>query len=164
MKLVGYQTSHKEIRDLYHSVYLLRRSPCPPPCRPQQGKEAIQDTLSSLRNHLHRWVYPIAAKKDAWGAVTESQSRSRKRKDPHEEALWEGRAAWQRALEAAQVLESNIERLSQGLRDLQCAHPHGHSSSHPQSQSLDIHLRSLSRHQQERRVTGGRAGPWGRAI
>ena len=25
MKLVGYQTSHKEIRDLYHSVYLLRK-------------------------------------------------------------------------------------------------------------------------------------------
>ena len=39
------------------------------------------------------------------------------------------------------------------MRDVQCAHPHGHSSSHPQSWSLDRCLRSLSRHQQERRVT-----------
>ena len=52
MKLVGYQTSHK-IRDLYHSVYLLRRSPGPLPCRPQQRREAIHDILSSLRNCLH---------------------------------------------------------------------------------------------------------------
>ena len=49
MKLVGYRSSHKEIRDLYHSVYLLRRSPGPPPCGPQQRREAICDILSSLR-------------------------------------------------------------------------------------------------------------------
>ena len=35
LKFVGYQTSHKEIRDLYHSVNLLRRSPGPLPCGPQ---------------------------------------------------------------------------------------------------------------------------------
>ena len=32
MKLVGYWISHEEIRDLYHSVYMLRRSTGPPPC------------------------------------------------------------------------------------------------------------------------------------
>ena len=78
MKLVGYLTSHKEIWDLYQSVYLLRRSPGPLPCGPQQRKEAIQDILSSLRNCLHRWVYPITAKEDTWGTITESQSRSRR--------------------------------------------------------------------------------------
>ena len=62
MKLVGYQTSHNDIRDLYYSVYLLR-SPDPPPCRPQHKMEAIHDILSSLRNHLHWWVYPVTAKK-----------------------------------------------------------------------------------------------------
>ena len=46
MKLVGY----KEIRDLYHSVYLLRRPPGPLLCGPQQRREAIHDILSSLRN------------------------------------------------------------------------------------------------------------------
>ena len=96
MKLVGYQTSHKEIRDLYHSVYLLRRSPGPPPCGPQQRSDAIQDILSSLRNCLHRRVYPTAAKEDTQGTVTESQSRPRGRENPHEEDLQETRAAHQR--------------------------------------------------------------------
>ena len=50
MTLMGYWTSHKEIWDLYHSVYLLRRSPGPPPCGPQQRRESIHDILSSLRN------------------------------------------------------------------------------------------------------------------
>ena len=145
MKLVGYQASHKEMRDLYHSVYLLRRSPGPLPCEPQQRKEAIWDILSSLRNHLHRRVYSITAKEDTQGAVTGSQSRPRGRKDPHEEALWEARVACQRALEAAQVLESDIERLSQGFRDVQHACPCSHSGSCLWSQSLDRLLRSQSR-------------------
>ena len=96
---------------------------------------------------------PPTSDEDAQGAATESQSRSRRRKDLHEEALWEARAACQRVLEAAQVLESDIERLSQGLRDVQHACPCGHSSSHPWSQYLDRHPRSPSRHQQERRLT-----------
>ena len=121
VKLVGYWTSHKEIRDPYHSVYLLRGLPGPLPCGPQQRKEAIQDILSTLRTCLHRWVYPATSKEDAWGAATESQSRSRMREDLHKEALWEARAAHQRMLEAAQVLENDIERLSQGLGDVQCA-------------------------------------------
>ena len=153
MKLVGYQTSHKEIRDLYHGLYLLRRSPGPPPCGPQQRREAIHDILSSVRNHLHRWVYPVAAKEDTWGAVNKSQSRLRGREDPHEEALQEARTACQRALEAAQVLESDIERLRWGLRDVQWACPHSHSSSCQLSHSWDIRPRSCSRPWQERRVT-----------
>ena len=32
MELVGYQTSRKEMRDIYHSVYLLRRSQGSPAC------------------------------------------------------------------------------------------------------------------------------------
>ena len=86
-----------------------------------------------------------------------------RKEDPHEEALWKTRLAHQRVLEAAQVLESNSERLSQGLRDAQCAHPNSYNSSHPWSQSLDRHLRSPSRYQQEKRVTflgtGSRARP-----
>ena len=55
IQLVGYQTPQKEIQDLYHEVYLLSRSPSLPPCGPQLRKEAIQDILSLLRNHLWRW-------------------------------------------------------------------------------------------------------------
>ena len=32
MELVGYQTSRQEMRDIYHSVYLLRRFPGSPSC------------------------------------------------------------------------------------------------------------------------------------
>ena len=51
------------------------------------------------------------------------------------------------------MLESNIERLRQGLRDVQCACPHGGSRSCPWNQPLDRHPRSMIRHGQERRVT-----------
>ena len=71
----------------------------------------------------------------------------------HMQALQESRAAHQRVLEAAQVLESDIERLSWGLRDVQWACPHSHSSSCLHSRSLDRWPRSPSRPQQERRVT-----------
>ena len=33
MELVGYRTSRKEVRDIYQSVYLLRRSPGSRSCR-----------------------------------------------------------------------------------------------------------------------------------
>ena len=115
---MGYQTPHKEIWDLYHSVYLLRRSPGLPPCGPQQRREAIHDILSSLRNQLHQRVYPIAAKEDTRGPVDELQSRPRRRGNLHEEALQEARTACQRVLEAVQVLKSDIERLSQRMRDV----------------------------------------------
>ena len=54
MELVGYQTSHKEIWDIYHSVYLLRRSPGLPPHGGQQRGRVIHDILSSLMIQLHR--------------------------------------------------------------------------------------------------------------
>ena len=107
MELVGYWTSHKEIWDIYHSVYLLRRSPGLPPCGSQWRREAIHDILSSLRSWLHQQVYPTAAK-ETQGPVEKHQSRLRRRGDLHEEALQEARVACQRALEAAQVLKSDI--------------------------------------------------------
>ena len=58
LQLVGYQTSQKEIQDIYHEVYLIRRLPGPLPCRPQWREEAIQNILSSLRSHLQRWGSP----------------------------------------------------------------------------------------------------------
>ena len=132
IKLVGYQTSHKEIRDLYHSVYLLRRSPSPLPCGPQQRKEAIWDILSSLRNWLHRWGYPTASEEDMPEAAAEPWSRPRRRETPHNEALQEAREAHQWTLEAAHALESDIKRLSQQVGDAQNPHPCSHSSSWPQ--------------------------------
>ena len=83
----------------------------------------------------------------------ESQSRSRRREDLHHEALQEARKAHQQALEAAHMLEHDIERLSRGVEDTQYPCTHGHSSSHPQSQSLNRCPRCPSRHRLGRRVT-----------
>ena len=165
IKLVWYRTSHKEIRDLYHSVYLMRRSPGTLPCRPQQRRKAVQDILSSLTNHLHRRVYPITTEEDTREAVSKSQPRSRGRGDPHKEALWEARVACQRVLDAAQVLESDIARLSQGLRDAQWSHPQSCSNSCQWSWSLDRLSRPLSRMTGEKGdlpEAGGQTRPWGK--
>ena len=48
MGLIGYQTSQKEIREVYHSVYLLNRLPGFPSCGEARRRRVIQDILSSL--------------------------------------------------------------------------------------------------------------------
>ena len=79
------------------------------------------------------------------------------RRDSYEEAIWEIRVACQRALETAKLLRSDIERLSQGVRDAPWthsqSHSRSHSRSHPRSCSLDRWPRSPSRSWQGRRVT-----------
>ena len=70
MELVGYFTSQKEIRDIYHSVYLIERSPEFPSCGEWQRTRTIQDILSSLMDWLHRWAYPATTGDlDPWGGV-----------------------------------------------------------------------------------------------
>ena len=54
VQLIGYQMSSKEIRDLYHQVYALKRLPGPPPCGPERAQEIMKDIVSSLKDHL-RW-------------------------------------------------------------------------------------------------------------
>ena len=48
MELLGYWTCHKEIQDVYVSVYLLQRPPGIPSCGEQIRKRTIRDILSSL--------------------------------------------------------------------------------------------------------------------
>ena len=152
MELMGYQTSHKEIMGIYQSVYLLRRSLGLPPCGSQQRREAIHDILSSLRSQLHWQVYPTAVK-ETWEPIDEHQSRSRRRGDSHEEALWKARVAHQRVLEASQVLKSDIERLSWGMTEVLWTHSCSCSRSHLQSHPLHRWPRSPSKSWQKRRMT-----------
>ena len=97
--------------------------------------------------------YPVTAEEDTWGPVDELWSRPRRRGDLHEETLCEAQTAHQRVVEAAQVLKSDIERLSQGMRDVQWICSCSHSRSRMQSHSLDRWPRSHCRSQPERRVT-----------
>ena len=109
MELVGYPTSRKEIRDMYHSVYLLRRSPGFPSCGESRRRRAIQDILSSLQTQLQRWAYSaktedLGAHGGEWVGSDTLQS--------YEAAL---RAACQKALETAEALQNDLERL-----DIEC--------------------------------------------
>ena len=105
MELVGYWTSRKEIREVYHSVYLLRRSPGSPSCMESRRRRAIQDILSSLQIRLQRQTYPtkaedLGAHGGEWVGSVPLQS--------YEVALW---ATHQRALETAEALQGDLERL-----------------------------------------------------
>ena len=165
IQLVGYWTTQKEIPDLYHEVYLLR-SPSPPPCGPWWREEAIQGILSSLRSHLWGWGGTTMLKEDQWGASMATQPipnwipiQVLGERQPMQWGPWEAREAHQQALEAACMLELNIERLSQGVETIQHQCPYSHSSSHLQSRSLDRQERSPSQHRLERHVTF--LWPWG---
>ena len=105
MELVGYQMSRKEIRDVYHSVYLLWRSPGSTSCRESRRRRAIQDILSSLQTQLQRHTYSTEAKDlgahgGEWVGSDPLQS--------YKVALW---AACQKALETTKALQCDLERL-----------------------------------------------------
>ena len=104
MGLIGFQTSQKEIREVYHSVYLLNRLLGFPSCGKMRRKRAIQDILSSLETRQQRWTY--TAKTQNSGA----RGREQESDMPHsyEAALW---AAHQKALETAEALQSDLNRL-----------------------------------------------------
>ena len=164
MELVGYQTSLKEIWDIYHSVYLLRRSLGLSPCGDQWRRGAIFDILSSLTSQLHQHGYPATAG-DGQESKEEWLPRP-SRRESYEEVF---RVACQRALETAEVLQGDIERLSRGMRDApqtcsrNCSRSHtqsrgrsqsrSHSRAHSQSQPWGRRSRSPSRHPSGRRVT-----------
>ena len=139
MELVGYQTSWKEMRDVYHSIYLLKRSPRCPSCREWQRRRTIQDIISSLMDWLQRQAYPTAARDlDPWGGEWVRLDWQ----GSYEVAL---QAAHQRALETAEALQSDLERLDKEQRERSQAHSHSWSRSraHPRSWSR-THSRSWS--------------------
>ena len=168
MKLVGYWTSCKEIWDIYHSIYLLRRPLGLSSCWDWLRRETIHDILSFLTGQLHQCGHP---------AVTSRDPESKKewlprpnRRESYEEAL---KVANQRVLDTAEALQGNIERLSQRTRGTSqthsriCSrsrtrthsrshsrsHSRAHSQSHPWSDSWSRQPRSTSRPPPGKRVT-----------
>ena len=164
IQIVGYWTCQKEIWDLYHEVYLLRRLPGLPPCGPSWVEGAILDILSSIRNQLQRWKGTTMLEESQRGATVttpwprhqmRSTSQSWGRDYQHDGTLQEAREAHRQAFEAAGMLELNIDILIQEVDGIQCWWPHSHSCScsHCWGRSLDRCERSLSRHRWERHVT-----------
>ena len=54
--LIGYHTSHKELRDVYYSIYNLNRALWFPSCGKVKRMRAIGEILSSLQERLQRWT------------------------------------------------------------------------------------------------------------
>ena len=160
IKLVGYWTSCQKISITAYTCWeghLVHHL-----VGPNGEKRLSKTSCPLLRDHLYRWGYIATPEEEARGAAVatplsahqwESWARSRRREDLHHEALWEARKVHQQDLEAAHMLECDIERLSRGVEDTKYPCPCSHSSSHPWSQSLDRCLRSPSRYRQERWVT-----------
>ena len=103
MELVGYQMSQREMWDIYHSVYLLRRTPGTPSCGEREGRRAIHDILASLTVRLQRQTQPAAT--EEWARMGQEGT--------YEVALW---VACHRALETAKALHGDLERLKSGRR------------------------------------------------
>ena len=84
MGLIGYQMSQKEIREVYHSVYLLNRLLWFPSCGEARRRRGIQDILSSLETQQQRQT-DTAKTQDLGGHGRESESDM-----PHsyKAALW----------------------------------------------------------------------------
>ena len=148
MELVGYWTSRREIRDVYHSVYLLGRSPGFPSCRELRRRRTIQDILSSLQTWLQRQTYSTEAEDlDAHGGEWARSDTLQS----YKAAL---QAAHQKALETTEALQNDLERLNNEWRGRSWTysqsgnqtrtrsrnHSRGHSRNHSSG-----HLRNHSR-------------------
>ena len=111
MELVGYKMSRKEMRDVYHSVYLLRRCPGSPSCGALRRRRAIQDILSSLQAQVQRQSYSAETKGPG------AQGRERVGTEPlqsYKVVLW---ATCQKALETTKALHDDLERLNDEHRE-----------------------------------------------
>ena len=145
MELVGHHTSRWEMRDIYQSIYLLRRTPGLPPCSTQSRKRVIWDILSSLEDQLCRCGHFTSIR----NLGPKERQAGPNRRGSCEEAL---RVACQRALDTTKALRSNIKRLRQRRgrsrsHSRHCSHSRSHSRdcSWSRSQSMG-HSRAQSQH------------------
>ena len=106
LHLVGYHTSRREMRDVYHSMYLLYRPPGFPSCGEATRRRAIQEILSSLQDRQRRWTSPAEA-----GDALESKRELAPQ--TYEAAL---QIACQKVVETAAALQSDLDRLDNELR------------------------------------------------
>ena len=150
MELVGYRTSRKEMRDIYHSVYLLRRTPETPSCG-EWERRVIHDILASLTVWLQRWTQPATTKE--WARMNQEGS--------YKVAL---QVAHHGALETAEALCGDLKRLESGRRRSRAhswSQRRGWSRAHSRTQSR-TQSRGQSRDQMRANSQSCHHGdPWG---
>ena len=116
VELVSYRTSRKEMRDIYHGVYLLRRTPGTPSCGEQERRRVIHDIPASLVVWLLRQTQPtttgdVSPHAGEWVGLGQQES--------YKVAL---QAACHRVLETAEALQSDLKRLGSEQRRRSRAH------------------------------------------
>ena len=134
LHLIGYHTSWKELRDVYHSVYLLNRAPGSPSCGEVKWKRAIWEIFSLLQERLQRQTSSADAK-DAPENKMGSASLPM-----YEAALQE---VCCKVMETAASLQNDLDRLDNEMR--------GRPWAHSQSRTW---CRTWSRSQRWRRSRG----------
>ena len=144
LHLIGYHTSQKELRDVYHSVYLLNRAPRFPSCGEVKRRRVIQEILSSIQERLQRQASSIDAE-DAPGNEMDLAPLLM-----YEVAL---QVACQKVVETVASLQSDLDRLDNELRGRPWAHSQSRSWHRTQSGSQHrtqsrghCRMRSGSRH------------------
>ena len=137
LHLIGYHTSQKELRDMYHGVYLLNRAPGFPSC--VKRRRAIQEILSSLQDRLQMWT---SSAEDEDSPENERESAP---PPTYEAALWV--AHW-KVMETATALQSDLDRLNNELRGRTRAHSQSGNRHRIQSGS-QCRTRSRSWHRMQ---------------
>ena len=108
LHIIGYHTSRKELRDVYHSVYLLNRAPGSPSCGEVKQKRAIWEILSLLQERLWRWTFLCTDAKDA------PENKMGLASSPtYEVALWE---VCHKVVETTASLQNDLDRLNNEMR------------------------------------------------
>ena len=128
LHIIGYHTSRKELRDVYHSVYLLNRVPGSPSCGKVKQKRGIWEILSSLQERLRRQTSSADAEDAPENKMGLASSPM------YEAALQE---VCCKVMETAASLQNDLDRLNNKMR--------GRPQAHSQSRTR-CRMQSGSRH------------------
>ena len=107
LHMIGYHTSQKELRDVYHSVYLLNRAPGSPSCGEVRWKRAIWEILSSLQERLWRQTSSTNAEDSPENKMGLASLPM------YEVALW---YVCRKVMETAASLQNDLDRLDNEMR------------------------------------------------
>ena len=120
--MVGFRTTREEIQGIYNEVYQQKGLLGSPPYGPEQMEALDQEIHTSLEEQMWQRLGTTRPEEDLRGSTMSilwpsHQAKSHclthvRNEGPHNQAIKVAREAHQRALEAADLLEQDIEWLS----------------------------------------------------
>ena len=127
LHMIGYHTSRKELRDIYHSVYLLNRALGSPSCGEVRWKRAIWEIHSLLQERLQRQTSSANAE-DAPG-----NKMGLAPLPMYEAALQD---VHRKVMETTASLQNNLDRLDSEMRGKPWAHSQRRTQHRTRSREL----------------------------